>query len=114
MLKERFFCSGLGFVQRGDISYSLHRKAASVMLKWTESVLAEADLLVLDESIYALNYALISVDELQNLLLSARCTSTHLVLSGREAPEWLLEEADLVSTILPTKHPKQHHIGIEF
>jgi cob(I)alamin adenosyltransferase len=38
---------------------------------------------------------------------SCRLQNIHLVLSGRGLPDWLKDEADLVSEIQDVKHPLQ-------
>ena len=52
------------------------------------------------------------------LLAAARAHNTHLVLSGRDLPDWLREAADLVTSMEEVKHPWQAGIpackGIEY
>ena len=49
---------------------------------------------------------------------AARAQGRHLVLSGRNAPDWLVEAADLVTSMTEIKHPWRTGIkaapGIEF
>ena len=49
---------------------------------------------------------------------AARRDRCHLVLSGRDAPDWLVEAADLVTEMGEIKHPWRAGIkaapGIEF
>jgi cob(I)alamin adenosyltransferase len=51
-------------------------------------------------------------------MVRAKPPELHLVLTGRGAPPQLVELADLVSEIMPIKHPLQQGIkaqrGIEF
>ena len=48
----------------------------------------------------------------------ARASNRHLVLSGRNAPHWLVESADLVTSMTEIKHPWRTGVkaapGIEF
>lgn len=71
-------------------------------------------LVVLDEAIHALNAGMISRVKLEKLL-DKNC---EVVLTGRDAPEWLSNRADYVSDIQKIKHPYdkgvQARVGIEF
>ncbi len=60
-------------------------------------------LIVCDELINCLNLGLIEEKELR-AFLSACPQETHLVLTGRNVPEWLAEKADLISEINERKH----------
>ena len=77
-----------------------------------------ADLLVLDETLYALKAGILERSEVEELMDAARRTRCHLVLSGRDAPDWLVEAADLVTEMGEIKHPWRAGIkaapGIEF
>ena len=76
------------------------------------------DLLVLDETLYALKAGILERSEVEELMDAARRTRCHLVLSGRDAPDWLVEVADLVTEMGEIKHPWRAGIkaapGIEF
>ena len=56
--------------------------------------------------------------ELEELMALARARDCHLVLSGRSAPEWLVDAADLVTSMTEIKHPWRTGVkaapGIEF
>jgi len=71
-------------------------------------------LVVLDEAIHALNAGMISRKKLERLL-DKNC---EIVLTGQNAPEWLINRADYVSDIQKIKHPYdkgvQARVGIEF
>ena len=71
-------------------------------------------LVVLDEAIHALNEGMISREKLERLL-DKNC---EIVLTGRNAPEWLINRANYVSDIQKIKHPYdkgvQARVGIEF
>lgn len=60
------------------------------------------DLLVLDELNYVLSYGLL--DEGQVLKDLGRRGDTHVVITGRNATEGMIEAADTVSEILEIKH----------
>ena len=74
----------------------------------------DAFLVVLDEAIHALNAGMISREKLERLLGK----NSEIVLTGRDAPEWLIDRADYVSNIQKIKHPYdkgvQARVGIEF
>ncbi len=118
LLKNDFMASGIGFFRnRNDLSK--HRAGALRLMGWAcEKIKNNYQLLVLDEAIYALNMELITRDELTSMIDKATDAGTSIVLTGRDAPEWLTEKADMVSEILETKHHFQKNIparkGIEF
>ncbi|MDI6732989.1 MAG: cob(I)yrinic acid a,c-diamide adenosyltransferase [Planctomycetota bacterium] len=74
-------------------------------------------LIILDEIIYAIDYGLISVENVLKLI-EQKPPELHLILTGRNAPPELVREADLVSEILEIKHPFQDGIksikGIDY
>ena len=103
MLENRFLAGGPGFF-RDEEERGKHREAALDVLRWAEDMLASADMLVLDEILYAHGYGLVSENELRNLTEKARTAGAHLVLSGRGLPVWLEREADLVTEMTEKKH----------
>jgi cob(I)alamin adenosyltransferase len=78
------------------------------------------DLLVFDELIYVLSYKMLPVAEILEEFRSARAAqpALHIVVTGRDAPPELIEEADLVTEMREIKHPFTAGIraqqGIEF
>ena len=108
---------GLGFTKSGNISE--HKAAAQETLKIAqdEIISGKWDLIILDEINYAVKFGLITEDEMLNLL-KIRPPELHLVLTGRDATEKLIDAADLVTEMKLIKHPYQHGIkaqrGIEF
>jgi len=70
----------------------------------------EYDLVVLDEVNIALYYGLISIDDLKTALL-ARDRQVEVVLTGRYAPQELIDMADLVTEMLEIKH--YYNQGVE-
>lgn len=117
LLGPRFLAGGLGFLRR-DEERPAHRQAALRVLEWADGQLAEADMLVLDEALYALSAGILEREEVERLMEQARAGNRHLVLSGRNAPDWLVEAADLVTSMTEIKHPWRAGIkaapGIEF
>lgn len=77
-----------------------------------------AEMLILDEALYALSAGILSRQEVEALAAAAHAVGAHLVLSGRNAPDWLVDAADLVTSMTEIKHPWRVGIkaapGIEF
>lgn len=113
----RFLAGGPGFLRR-EAERPAHREAALKVLAWARDRLADADMVVLDEALYALDAGILMREELEALLALARRNDRHLVLSGRNAPGWLVETADLVTSMTEIKHPWRQGVkaapGIEF
>jgi cob(I)alamin adenosyltransferase len=63
----------------------------------------EYDLIVLDELITAVFFELIPVGDVL-AMMAARPSAVELVMTGRRAPEELVEAADLVTEMRPLKH----------
>ncbi|WP_028571176.1 cob(I)yrinic acid a,c-diamide adenosyltransferase [Desulfonatronum lacustre] len=104
-LGDDFLVGGLGFF-RDNQDRTRHREAALSTLAWVSSkVEADVQVLVLDELLYALGAGVLEQKELQALLDRARERDVHLVLTGRGLPEWLGRQADLITEMLPVKHP---------
>lgn len=117
LLAERLIAGGKGFLTKPE-QFPEHREAA---LRLTEKALAAAescDMLILDEALYALKAGILTEEELRRIIAVCERGGTHLVLSGRGAPEWLCEAAHLVTEMRAVKHPYTQGIpaarGIEF
>jgi cob(I)alamin adenosyltransferase len=76
------------------------------------------DLIVLDEFTYALHFGWLDTGDVLEWFKANKPADLHLVITGRNAPEDLIEYADLVTEMLPIKHPFDQGIhaqpGIEF
>ncbi|MBI2104844.1 MAG: cob(I)yrinic acid a,c-diamide adenosyltransferase [Candidatus Omnitrophica bacterium] len=102
---------GRGFVKHmGDKKpFEEHLAAAKDALKVArERIVSGAyDLIVLDELIYAIDYAGVQLVTLEEVLglLDAKPPALHLVLTGRDAPQALIDRADLVTEMREVKHP---------
>ena len=70
------------------------------------------DLLVFDEIVYVLDYKFLDLDEVLTEIKKVRDSQPHLhvVMSGRNAPQALIDAADLVTEMKEIKHP--FHAGI--
>lgn len=62
------------------------------------------DFYVLDEFTYPLKWGWIAVEEVVDVLLN-RPGGQHVVITGRDAPQRLLDAADLVTEMTKVKHP---------
>ncbi len=117
LLGEDFYCAGAGFFRKEE-ERPAHQKAVEITLHWAWERMASCDILILDEALYALQASLLSREDIEATIRRACDADTHLVLSGRNAPDWLCEAADLVSEINEVKHPWRRGIpamkGIEF
>ncbi len=78
----------------------------------------EISMVLLDEINIALRYEYIDLDEVVSFLKNEKPVMTHVVLTGRNAKEPLLEIADLATEMGQVKHPFRDGIkaqqGIEF
>ena len=75
-------------------------------------------MVLLDEINIALRYDYIALDEVLGFLRDEKPPLTHVVLTGRNAAEGLIEIADLVTEMTLIKHPFRSgikaQIGVEF
>ena len=87
------------------------RQAELALEKAREVVTSgEYDLVVLDEINVALNYELIEVDRVVELVKN-RPPHVELILTGRYAPRELLELADQITEMVKVKHPFDNGVG---
>lgn len=75
-------------------------------------------MVLLDEINIALRYGYLDAEEVVAFLAAEKPPMTHVVLTGRNAPEALVEAADLVTEMTLVKHPFRAGIkaqpGVEF
>jgi cob(I)alamin adenosyltransferase len=78
---------------------------------------AAYDIVVLDEITYPLTYGWLDMDDVLDTLRN-RPPSLHVVITGRDAPQPLIDFADLVTEMREVKHPFQQGIkaqpGVDF
>ncbi|GER86436.1 cob(I)alamin adenosyltransferase [Dictyobacter vulcani] len=67
------------------------------------------DIVIMDEMTYAINYGWLDVNEVL-ATLQARNPKMHVIITGRDAPQALVDYADLVTEMNEIKHP--YHEGI--
>lgn len=117
LLGDKFFAGGCGFFQKEE-DRDKHREYAVKVCDFVIKNIAIANMIILDESIYALSAGLITRSEIENMISKAQEHNVHLVFSGRNTPDWLIENADLVTEMMEIKHPWQKGViatkGIEF
>ncbi len=74
-------------------------------------------LVVLDELTYLMKYQMVPEEEIVDFLKN-RPEGLHVLVTGRDAPDSLMDAADLVTEVREVKHPYQQGIsaqkGIEF
>ncbi len=69
------------------------------------------DVIVLDEFTYPLHLEWLDTEEVIGWLQENKPPMLHLVITGRDAPEKLIEFADLVTEMKEIKHP--YHEGVQ-
>lgn len=104
---------GEGFVGIVDDNkeFEEHVKAAKAGLKEALEKIKSGkfQIVILDELNVAFELGLVGKEDIEELL-SARTPEQHLVITGRDAPDWLIERADLVTEMKEVKHPYQKGI----
>lgn len=113
-----FHVMGRGFTWKSD---DLEKDVALAREGWAFACSAidsgKYHTVVLDEFTYLLHYNMLAVEPCLEFL-RRRNPGQHVVITGRYAPQQLIEAADLVTEMQPVKHPLQHGIkaqrGIEF
>lgn len=104
---------GEGFVGIIDDnkSFEEHRAAAKHGVELAIEKLKDGDyqLVILDELSVAVSLGLVTPEEVE-AILAARGPVQHLVITGRGAPQWLAEQADLITEMKEIKHPYQKGI----
>ncbi|MCL6610407.1 MAG: cob(I)yrinic acid a,c-diamide adenosyltransferase [Peptococcaceae bacterium] len=109
---------GDGFITSGG-RLELHRQAARNALEEARREITGGrwDMVILDEIIYAVGFNLLSEEEMLDLI-SLKPPGMHLVLTGRNAPQSLIDRADLVTEMKEIKHPYARGVkaqkGVEF
>jgi len=99
---------GEGFVGIVDDDKDIqeHRDAAAKGVALAEEKLRseQYQLVILDELNVACDPGVVSEQEFANIL-DSRSDKQHLVITGRNAPDLLIEKADLVTEMTEIKHP---------
>ncbi len=81
-------------------------------------LLGNYDIVILDEFTYPLHFGWLDVDKVIAWLKENKPPLLHLVITGRKAPQKLIDYADLVTEMKEIKHPHNEGIraqaGVEF
>ena len=108
---------GLGFITQENFAEQKKSARAALDIARQEISSGAWNLVVLDEVNYAVKFGLLDAQEILELL-KIRPLNLHLVFTGRDAPQQLIDAADLVTEMKLVKHPFQQGIaaqsGIEF
>lgn len=115
----RFVASGEGFTWE---TQDRARDIAAARAGWDKAKELIRDLeirmVLLDEINIALRYGYLDLDEVLAFLRDEKPEMTHVILTGRNAAEALIEAADLVTEMTLVKHPFRAGIkaqpGVEF
>jgi cob(I)alamin adenosyltransferase len=101
-----------------DIDETAERARRAWALAQEKIVSGAYDLVVLDEMTYAFHNGWVDLDAAIAWLREHKPPELHLIITGRAAPEPLIEFADLVTEMREVKHPYSRGIkaqpGIEF
>ena len=115
----QFFTMGEGFTWE---TQDKERDIAAATAAWEKAKELIQDernqMVLLDEINIALRYGYIDLGEVMKFLENQKPPMTHVVLTGRNAAEDLIEMADLVTEMALVKHPFRSgikaQIGVEF
>lgn len=117
-LGAEFAAVGRGFTWLSD---DIEKDKAMARFGWKQARQEIAsgahDIVILDELTYPLAFDWLSLDEVLDVLRD-RPDGTHVVITGRKAPQRLVEFADLVTEMREVKHPFQRDLpavpGIDY
>lgn len=103
---------GITLEQYGDPGWVYRDKVTPAQQESARQGLARArqmlekssfQVLILDEIIMALWFGLLTRAEIEHFLALAP-ENTEIILTGRRAPDWLIDRADLVTEMVEVKH----------
>lgn len=115
----QFYTMGEGFTWETQDRARDTQMAQMAWAKAKELIKDERNKMVLlDEINIALRYDYVSIDEVVEFLATEKPHMTHVVLTGRNAKDELIEIADMVTEMELIKHPFRSgvkaQIGVEF
>ena len=103
---------GKGFVGiLGDtLPRQEHEQAAEDALAYAkkEAVSGNWDIVILDEVNNAIHLDLIGKEDVLDFVRAAKEKTEHIILTGRDAPQEIIDTADLVTEMRDIKHPFHH------
>ena len=109
---------GLGFTDKGD--KSMHKRAAERGIQAINEAIESGNIkmIICDEINYAVGGGLIDDKDVLKLIEKARENEVHLVMTGRNPTEKMIEAADIVTNMIKVKHAFDSGIaaqpGIEY
>jgi cob(I)alamin adenosyltransferase len=115
-----FLSSGDGFTWRSrDLDESAARARHGWQMAQERIASGQYDIIILDEMTYPLNYGWLDLPEVLTWLRANKPPMLHLVITGRDAPQALIDYADLATEMRLVKHPYDEQgikaqPGIEF
>ncbi len=99
------------FVTKGNVTRTdLELAAEAYVLALKTLKGAEADVVVLDELTNAIYFDLLTTEDCIKLI-NSRARGVEVVITGRYAPQEIMDLADLVTEMRPIKHPFDKGIG---
>lgn len=109
---------GRGFTWKSDNLDKDRETARGAWEKAKEAIFSgKYQMVVLDEFTYTLLYNMLDIEEVVQVL-SEKPVELHVVVTGRQAPDEICGMADLITDMLPVKHPLKEGIaaqkGVEF
>jgi cob(I)alamin adenosyltransferase len=113
-----FLVMGRGFTWDSD-DLSRDREAARDAWAQARAIIGSGEhaLVILDEIVYAFHYGFIELGDVL-AVLAGRPAHVHVVVTGRNAPDALVEAADLVTEMRAIRHPFDRGLpaqpGIDF
>ncbi len=118
-LQLEWHTMGDGFTwQSKDLAKSIEKIRQAWSFAQTQIVQDSFDLIVLDEMTYAFRDDVLDVNQVIVWLKENKPPALHLIITGRDAPQELIDYADLVTEMREIKHPYARGIkaqaGIEF
>jgi len=116
-LEVRSFGRGRFITASGPSEEDIEEARKALELAREVVMSGEYDIVILDEVNVALHFGLIRLEDVLDLV-EHKPEHVELVLTGRRAPEELIEVADLVTEMREVKHPYRRGVpprpGIEF
>jgi cob(I)alamin adenosyltransferase len=109
---------GKGFTWNSK-NLEVDKKIAQEAWDFAKQVLASQDyqMVILDELTYLIKFGFIAEEEIIKVLVNRR-DDLHVVVTGRDAPQSLIDAADLVTEMVAVKHPFNNGVkaqkGVEF
>ncbi len=113
-----FHVMGKGFTWKSE-NLEVDKQIAQKAWQFARQTIDSGDyaLVILDELTYVMKYGFVEEDDIIEYL-TARRDDVHVVVTGRDAPQPLIEAANLVTEMVAVKHPFENGVkaqkGIEF